>query len=193
MKHFIYAIAIMAAAISLLTACDKEEEESYVPGPYSWDFGYIKGTLNGTDISLQNEGGQWGKHIPAAGAIYSVYESPKKFDSYGTTIPITRRQDELIYGFTFHITPVKVGIVEIKSPNHELIHNSIHFIDERDDENKKSYAPLKQPLELHITRADFSNESSVPFIEGVMDGVLYNEKNLNDSIIVKNVEFGVHG
>lgn len=65
MKNLCYVIALAAIAISLLTACDKEEEETYVPGLYSWDFGYIKGALNGTDISLQNEGGQWGKHIPA--------------------------------------------------------------------------------------------------------------------------------
>lgn len=177
-------------AIISLAACDKEEE-AYVPGPYSWDFGYIRGKLNGTDISLQNEGGQWGCHISAAGAIYSDYTQGQTL--YGTTIPITKGQDRLTYGFSVHIAPVQIGTFEVTSPDPELFHCSIYFIDERDANDKKSYAPLKQPLKLRITRAELSSVSSIPFIEGEMNGVLYNEKDLKDSIIVENIAFGVHG
>lgn len=188
MNRVIFAMVVTATAIFSLTACDKEEEP-YVPGPYSWDFGYIRGKLNGTNINLQNEGGQWGNHISAAGAVYTEYTSDGT-DSYGTTIPITKGQDELIYGFSFHITPVKVGMLEVTSPNFEIIHSSVFFIDRR-DANDKKYAPLKQPLKVNITRADFFG-SGIPFIEGEMNGILYNEENLNDSIIVENVMIGVH-
>lgn len=183
-------MAVTITVILSFTACDKEEG-LYVPGPYSWDFGYIKGKLNGTEFSLQNEGGQWGNHISAAGAVYTEYGT-NGTNSYGTTIPITKKQDYLIYGFSFHLSPVKTGMIEVTNSNLELLHSSVYFIDERDANEKKTYAPLKQPLKLRIDRVDFSSDSSVPFIEGEMEGILYNEKNMNDSVIVEKVQFGVH-
>ena len=60
------------------------------------------------------------------------------------------------------------------------------------NEFEKWYEPLKQPVKLLINRAEFVDSSNIPFIEGVINGVLYNQENLNDSIIVENVEFGVH-
>ena len=65
-------------------------------------------------------------------------------------------------------------------------------MDKRDTYNEKWYEPLKQPVRLLINRAELVDSSNIPFIEGVINGVLYNQENLNDSIIVENVEFGVH-
>lgn len=70
--------------------------------------------------------------------------------------------------------------------------NAIRFIDRRDAKEEKVYQPLKKPMKLRIDRADFSPESCVPFIEGEMEGILCNEDNLNDSIIVENMKFGMH-
>ncbi len=65
-------------------------------------------------------------------------------------------------------------------------------MDKRDTNNEKWYDPLKQPVRLLINHAELVDSSNIPFIEGVINGVLYNQENLNDSIIVENVEFGVH-
>ena len=65
-------------------------------------------------------------------------------------------------------------------------------MDKRDTNNEKWYEPLKQPVKLLINRAEFVDSSNIPFIEGVINGVLYNQENLNDSIIIENVEFGEH-
>ena len=73
-----------------------------------------------------------------------------------------------------------------------MFHNRVCFMDKRDTNNEKWYEPLKQPVKLLINRAEFVDSSNIPFIEGVINGVLYNQENLNDSIIVENVEFGVH-
>lgn len=191
MKNLCYVIALAAIAISLLTACDKEEEETYVPGPYSWDFGYIRGTLNGTDFSLQNEGRQGGRYLWVGISAYTISHNPER-TTYSTDIPITKDQyNGLNYGFSIFITPVETGVHEVgirKSENDCVI----LFVDKRNADEKKIYSTLKQPMKLSIIRADFSPESDFPFIEGVMDGVLYNKKDMNDSIIVENVEFGVH-
>lgn len=188
MKKIIYYIAV--AVLLSFTACNKEEEASAIPGPYSGNFGYIKGILNGIDFSLQNEDKPGERYISTAGAIYQKDLMTGR-DCYGTNIPITKKQDELIYGFSIHISPVKTGILEVKGFNHDIFESCVIFIDERDG-NEKAYGALKQSLKLRINRADYSPSSSTPFIEGVMDGVLYNEKNPNDSIVVENVEFGVH-
>ncbi len=188
-KLFFY---IIAAVLLSLTACDKEEEAPAVPGAYSWNFGYIKGRLNGTDFNLQNEDKPGGCYISTSGAAYSK-DLITEEDAYGTNIPITKKQNELTYGFSIHIAPVKTGMFEIKGFSHNRMESSVYFIDERNADEKKGYIPMKQPLKLCISRADFSSDSSIPFIEGEMDGILYNEKNPNDSIVVENIQFGVHG
>lgn len=191
MKQFIYVIAVTAVVLLSFASCDKAEEPPYVPGPYSWDFGYIKGKLNETDVNLQNEGNQAGKHMPAGISVYSKDSEGK--EAYSAEIPITKDQDKLAYGFCIFISPIKTGKFEVTKPSLEYFENNIAFVDKRDDTKEaKIYKPLKQPLILHINRADFSSDSGIPFIEGKMEGILYNEKNLNDSVIVKNMQFGVH-
>lgn len=188
--------AIATMTICSFAACNNDEEEPYVPGPYSWDFGYIRGKLNGKEFSLQNEGGQIGRHIPFAGSIFTNYG--KGQTSYGTGIPITRGQynannERMVYGFSVHIAPVECGDFDVVSPVSDIFSNcEIRFVDRRDENDKKTYKALKQPLKLHISRAESMGYVSIPFIEGVMNGILYNTENPNDSIIVENVEFGVH-
>lgn len=193
MKQFNFIIGIAVVVVLSFSACNKEEEEElYVPGPYSWDFGYINGKLNGVDINLQNEGGNIGKHISTTGAAYSEYPN-EHASCYGINVPITKKQDaSFIYGFTFHISPVKVGTYEVTKAKPDPLTNSIHFIDRRDAKEEKVYQPLKKPMKLRIDRADFSSESLMPFVEGEMEGILYNEENMNDSIIVENMKFGIH-
>ena len=192
----IYHYLLLPALLFSLAACNNDDEEPYVPGPYSWDFGYTRGKLNGKEFSLQNEGGQIGRHIPFAGSIFTNYG--KGQTSYGTNIPITKGQDGpnnkgMVYGFSVHIAPVECGDFDVVSPVPDIFNNcDICFWDERNGNDKKTYKALKQPLKLHISRAESMGYVSIPFIEGVMNGILYNTENPNDSIIVENVEFGVH-
>lgn len=76
-------------------SCDKEEEPAN-PNPYSVRFGYIRGTINGTAFCLQNKEAPGETYI-TNGNIYTEY--PKLgINSYGTNIPITKDQNEFVYG-----------------------------------------------------------------------------------------------
>lgn len=193
MKEIIYCM--IAATLLSLTACDKNEEEPYVQDPYSTEFGYIKGKLNGVEYNLQND--KSGTYISANGATYGEYYDTERIfrNHYSTNIPMTKEQlfTGFKFGFSIHIAPVKTGMVTLKPLNSNLLDSKVIFVDKRKDGEKKIYDSLKQPMELRIDRADFSPDSSVPFIEGEMNGILYNEEDLNDSIIVENMCFGVHG
>ena len=189
MRKILFITVMAVAALFSFASCDKEEEPAN-PNPYSVRFGYIRGTVNGTAFCLQNKEAPGETYI-TNGNIYTEY--PKLgINSYGTNIPITKDQNEFVYGFVFHLVPIKAGAYDVISPNHEMFHNRVCFMDKRDTNNEKWYEPLKQPVKLLINRAEFVDSSNIPFIEGVINGVLYNQENLNDSIIVENVEFGVH-
>lgn len=192
-KTFSILFGSLLSAVFLFASCQEEEETPYIPGAYSWDFGYVKGQLNETYIFLQNEGGREGEHISASGTLYGKTTMPDGTytDYYCTTIPITKGQDILTYGFAIKISPVKTGLYEIAPPSMNTFECNLSFIDKRDADSEKTYMPLKEPVRLLIHRAEFT-ENAQPFIEGTMDGVLYNPQNMKDSIVIKSMEFGVH-
>ena len=55
-----------------------------------------------------------------------------------------------------------------------------------------NYHPLKTPFCLRVDTVFFQEDSEIPYIEGYMDGILYNTENSVDSIVIRNVYFGIH-
>lgn len=50
---------------------------------------------------------------------------------------------------------------------------------------------VKKPFEIEITKYEFPNESLIPILGGNFNGVLYNVKDITDSITIKNGNFEV--
>lgn len=49
----------------------------------------------------------------------------------------------------------------------------------------------KQPFEIEITKYEFVNGGGAPIVGGTLSGTLYNEKNADDFIVIKNGKFEV--
>lgn len=62
-----------------------------------------------------------------------------------------------------------------------------------DDKNYTIYSPNtnKKPFKIEITKYQFIKDSLVPIVGGKLNGVLYNKKNLLDSVIIKDGIFEV--
>ncbi|MBC8986705.1 DUF5025 domain-containing protein [Pedobacter sp. N36a] len=63
--------------------------------------------------------------------------------------------------------------------------------DDFNNETIYSANKAKKPFEIKITKYDFPNESLTPVVRGTLSGVLYNVKDLRDSITIKNGDFEV--
>lgn len=54
------------------------------------------------------------------------------------------------------------------------------------------YCPLKKPFKVYVDSVRYHESSMMPYIEGKMEGTLYNRYDVNDSIVVKDAIFGIH-
>ena len=54
-----------------------------------------------------------------------------------------------------------------------------------DSLNKVEYCPLKKPFKVYVDSVRYHESSMMPYIEGKMEGTLYNRYDVNDSIVVK--------
>ena len=61
-----------------------------------------------------------------------------------------------------------------------------------DSLNKVEYCPLKKPFKVYVDSVRYHESSMMPYIEGKMEGTLYNRYDVNDSIVVKDAIFGIH-
>ncbi|WP_316821221.1 DUF5025 domain-containing protein [Pedobacter gandavensis] len=68
------------------------------------------------------------------------------------------------------------------------------YLKKYDDLNNEaiySTDKTKKSFEIEITKYEFPNESLTPVVRGTLSGVLYNVKDLRDSITIKNGDFEV--
>ncbi|PYF77124.1 DUF5025 domain-containing protein [Pedobacter nutrimenti] len=87
-----------------------------------------------------------------------------------------------------------------KISGHEPIldlRNSYIFLNKKlgpNDEDAKFYTPnnLKKPFEINITRYEYLKNSGLPYVKGTLNGVLYNIKDITDSIVIRDGDFDVH-
>lgn len=54
------------------------------------------------------------------------------------------------------------------------------------------YHPLKSSFRIQVDSIRFHEGSGTPYIEGKMEGILYNIENSEDSIVIKDAIFGIH-
>lgn len=60
------------------------------------------------------------------------------------------------------------------------------------DDAKIVYHPLKSSFRIQVDSIRFHEGSGTPYIEGKMEGILYNIENSEDSIVIKDAIFGIH-
>ncbi|WP_316799619.1 DUF5025 domain-containing protein [Pedobacter frigidisoli] len=61
----------------------------------------------------------------------------------------------------------------------------------RPDSKLYTTSAVKSPFHIVISKYDMPKDSGIPFVGGKLDGVLYNVKNLQDSIVIRNGVFDV--
>ena len=106
------------------------------------------------------------------------------------TIPLDREHSSR-YAMKVVLLPLQEGEYNIEKGirTQEEITSYIRITDSL---NKVEYCPLKKPFKVYVDSVRYHESSMMPYIEGKMEGTLYNRYDVNDSIVVKDAIFGIH-
>lgn len=177
MKHHMYSVMMILTAALTLISCDKNEEEEK---PI---LSYFRGMENDMPINIEQNVDYDARIKPHS----SIRESSGRILSYNFTFSLD--QGNGLGNLDVMLAPLRMGLYKI--PAVDILFFSgfesqvAVFLD------GKTYQPHKNPFIIAIDYIDPTLETSFPHIKGRMEGVLYNGKNLKDSITFKNVEFRV--
>lgn len=180
MKYLIHFILL--SLIFTLVSCNNEKEVSQNPDEMPWYMGYLKGVIDNQLIFVENTTDD--RYIPNGMYI----QKPTGQKIYDWSFPINN------YTLTIVLTPLETGDHKISRGSQDDINEwccLTKIIDKKND-TKQTYYPSKVPFNIYIDHISFKKNSFFPYIKGTMEGVFYNIDNPQDSVVIKNMEFGIH-
>lgn len=100
------------------------------------------------------------------------------------------------------VSKLRFQIFDIKTKQYQIDHDFsfpidfttyIYMIKNAGGKNEVIYSTsrLKKPFSIEVKRFEYPNDSIIPIVGGKFNGVLYNTKNLKDSVVIENGEFEV--
>jgi ferredoxin len=187
-----YCIALLlcVAACKKEAIPQKEEKQEFVQ--------FFGAVINDTNINILNTQskdqsklhGQWTGVGMANGREIPMY-------TISVVLPKDTPQDLFDPKLSVQIFDIHPGLFLLNGANsyYEDFASHIVLLKRYGSNNGdfKAYVahPSKKPFEVEITRYQYPEGSIVPYVGGKLNGVLYNEKNLQDSIVIKSGKFEV--
>ena len=179
MKQVIYFLFSMLLFLSI--SCNKGEDISFY-------LGYFEGKVNSQDISIANQsnshsfidhGNFWQEVNTDLSGFY--WEIPLGVHISDYPYPMLR----------ISLIPLREGeyLIDKGKLLNEEIESTVRITK---DDAKIVYHPLKSSFRIQVDSIRFHEGSGTPYIEGKMEGILYNIENSEDSIVIKDAIFGIH-
>ena len=184
MKYLIHSVLLMIILSFTLSSCNNDDNTpTEETTKYTRYFGNFKANINGQSVEVINKDNNqdWNKITCTTKDIYPT------IGIYAYDFFITLKNNSFL---GIGLRPFKKGI-QYSHGYPQYDSTAVHI---RMD--NKLYYPLKTPFKIQVDSIFYVNSvrnSSLPFVIGKLNGILYNKDNLNDSIIVKNASFGIHG
>ena len=184
MKQVNYFLFSMLLFLSI--SCNKGEDISFEETPYY--LGYFEGKVNSQDISIANQsnshsfidhGNFWQEVNTDLSGFY--WEIPLGVHISDYPYPMLR----------ISLIPLREGeyLIDKGKLLNEEIESTVRITK---DDAKIVYHPLKSSFRIQVDSIRFHEGSGTPYIEGKMEGILYNIENSEDSIVIKDAIFGIH-
>ena len=150
--------------------------------------GYFEGKVNSQDISIANQsnshsfidhGNFWQEVNTDLSGFY--WEIPLGVHISDYPYPMLR----------ISLIPLREGeyLIDKGKLLNEEIESTVRITK---DDAKIVYHPLKSSFRIQVDSIRFHEGSGTPYIEGKMEGILYNIENSEDSIVIKDAIFGIH-
>ena len=186
-------LIIFCVIISLFTACEKEHTEVIAKDSY---IQYFQANIAGKPINIEGPiatnrdifQGSWtilGNSDGTSNEMYTVNVKVPK-DVLNTTISSILR---------FQIFDIKAREYLINSKNafQKDFSTHIYLVTELGTSASKTFTTTesKTAFKISISKYEKPKDGSVPFVGGNLNGVLYNTRDLQDSIVIKDAAFEV--
>lgn len=188
-SRFFFAIV----AVMLLFSCKKQKTEAPVKEPYiqfinvqiAGKYLEIKGSI---DRNRDIFSGSW------TGIGYGD-GTQKEMYTVNVIVPNTFLNTTLASRLQFRIFDIEKKEYRLSGndPYKQSFASSISLVTNLGLADSKVYTTneTKPPFKIEINRYEKPKGSGVPFVGGKLSGVLYNVKNLQDSIVIKDGVFDV--
>lgn len=184
-KTMITVLGYLLICVALLSSCSNDEEKHPELERTDVGWGYFKGDINGTKVSLENN---WNNRSILSGrsAYYLFGEwkvMPDSINIMGTLVHYNESSELRIT--LYDLTPGERYLV---LPEREYWYeNCINVTIFSDSEKKKTkafYIPnTENPFRVEILDVQWLSFND-PVIEVKLDGVLYNTENKKDAIVI---------
>ncbi|MEE1947089.1 DUF5025 domain-containing protein [Pedobacter sp. KR3-3] len=192
MKNSLLLSTVLTAL--LFTACKKDDiakkpqKEEYIQ--------FFDAQIGGQQVAIRNSidknrsvfQGQWTGVGNGKGETVDMY-------TVNVQLPNDKATDLIETRLRFQIFDIEPKAYQISGQvkYYETFGTYIGLSKKLDNGSWSLYVPQvnKKPFEVGITKYQFVYGSGVPIVGGTLNGTLYNEKNLQDSIVIKNGKFEV--
>ena len=190
MKTHLNFAGLLLLAITFLS-CKKDKIEIPVKPVY---IQYFNANIAGKDLNIK---GSLGENRGVFRGSWTVlgYGNGTDKDLYRVDVAIPNRiSNSSSAQLSFQIFDIKQKPYTISSARAylESFSSNIYLIVKS---STSSYvyttSELKKPFVVNITKYEKPKDGSLPFVGGKIDGVLYNTKNLQDSIVIRDGVFEV--
>ena len=186
-KNMRRIICVLLSVFSLsFVSCDKDEDVSFEETPYY--LGYFEGIVDDQDMSIINQSG-YGCVIDH-GNFWE--ETSTNMSGFHWEIPLKVNISDYSYPLLkISLIPLREGEYMIDKGKllNEEVESTVRITK---DDAKIVYHPLKSSFKIQVDSIRFHEGSGTPYIEGKMEGILYNIDNLKDSVVIKDAIFGIH-
>lgn len=180
MKYLVSCICFLL--LITFASCSKDGDDYPKETPFY--LGYFKGTVNEDPVSIVNTDT---KRVINSGILAErpVGPNAEYITEYYLSIPIGK------FSLNMCLLPLEEGTYIINKGFYTKDATHINMINES-LQPVIYYSPLKAPFKIEVDSIRYHGYSGFPYIEGKMEGILYNENNLQDSIVIKDAVFGIH-
>ena len=190
MKTHLKFVGLLLLAITFLS-CKKDKIEIPVKPVY---IQYFNANIAGKDLNIK---GSLGENRGVFRGSWTVlgYGNGIDKDLYRVDVAIPNRiSNSSSAQLSFQIFDIKQKPYTISSARAylESFSSNIYLIVKSSTSSDVyTTSELKKPFVVNITKYEKQKDGSSPFVGGKIDGVLYNTKNLQDSIVIRDGVFEV--
>lgn len=185
MKRVFVLVFSIFLGMPFLSSCSNDDEIS-TPKDNSWYWGYFKGTIDGTEYTLENE--------PHGDTPVNTMKTALQTDSKVPLDSIKGMSTGIHYGgdraLGVTLYPLYKGIRYVSQPIiGDWSKNEVSIRITAADNRDIVYLPKEErPFRVEVISLTYA-DSFHPILEAKVDGILYNRDNPSDSIVVSG-EYG---
>lgn len=162
-----------------------EEEQEYIQ--------YFEALINGKEVRVESSYSKNRENLRGSWTGVSFGNGPQiAMYTINVTFP---GEEEFVPKLRFQVFDLSKRKQEVTHENsyHENFGTYVVYVKDPENEEDEAtvYAPGSKPFIIEITKIDYPEGSSIPYVGGTLNGVLYSRDNPKDSVIIENANFEV--